>query len=258
MTAIQKAREALKPFARFAEVHDGPNGLKGGRTGNEDGYLWLCPSPGYPKITNVTFRNAALALAALDAETPATPADVGELVERLRHHAAVFGDYEGVMRQWGLWRAMIAKGHRGSLPRDAFESLIDGLDKDTAEAATALERVTRERDEARANAEIVCNSYADENQRLHDRAESAEAKLAEARKEADTLRARLETVEAETRERCAAALDEEADLIPCAEDAMVTRSNARLVRADFSYEDAERLESEEAARALSQEGSEPS
>lgn len=65
-----------------------------------------------------------------------------------------------------------------------------------------------------------------------------------------TLRARLETVEAETRERIAAALDEEADLIPCAEDAMVTRSNARLVRANFSYEDAERLEAEEDAAAI--------
>lgn len=47
------------------------------------------------------------------------------------------------------------------------------------------------------------------------------------------------------RERIAAALDEEADVIPCAEDAMVTRSNARLVRADFSYEDADRLAEEE-------------
>jgi hypothetical protein len=43
------------------------------------------------------------------------------------------------------------------------------------------------------------------------------------------------------RERIAAALNDEADLIPCAEDAEVTRSNARLVRADFSYEEADRL-----------------
>lgn len=76
-----------------------------------------------------------------------------------------------------------------------------------------------------------------------ERAEKAEA-------EVTALRARLETVEAETRERIAAALDEEADLIPCAEDAMVTRSNARLIRANFSYEDAERLEAEEDAAAI--------
>ncbi|SCM79906.1 hypothetical protein KL86PLE_90701 [uncultured Pleomorphomonas sp.] len=43
------------------------------------------------------------------------------------------------------------------------------------------------------------------------------------------------------RERIAACLDEEAGLIPCTEDAMVTRSDARLVRADFSYEEADRL-----------------
>lgn len=42
--------------------------------------------------------------------------------------------------------------------------------------------------------------------------------------------------------RIANALEDEADLTPCSEDAMVTRSNARLVRADFSYDEAERLE----------------
>ena len=52
----------------------------------------------------------------------------------------------------------------------------------------------------------------------------------------DALR---EAVEAE-RERIAVALEAEADLLPCAEDAAVTRSNAALIRADFSYEDADR------------------
>lgn len=37
---------------------------------------------------------------------------------------------------------------------------------------------------------------------------------------------------------------EEADVTPCAEDAIVTRSNARLIEADFSYEDAERISDE--------------
>lgn len=47
------------------------------------------------------------------------------------------------------------------------------------------------------------------------------------------------------RERIAKALDEEADLSQCAEDAVVVRDCARLVRADFSYEEAERLAEKE-------------
>ena len=43
------------------------------------------------------------------------------------------------------------------------------------------------------------------------------------------------------RERIAVAIDDEADLCPCAEDAVVLRDTARLVRADFSCEEAERL-----------------
>lgn len=50
------------------------------------------------------------------------------------------------------------------------------------------------------------------------------------------------------RQRIIARLKEEADLTPCSEDAMVTRSNARLIEADFSYEEAERLLEIEEAR----------
>ena len=46
------------------------------------------------------------------------------------------------------------------------------------------------------------------------------------------------------RERIVACLLEEAELTPCGEDAMVTRSNAFLIKADFSYEEAERLSEE--------------
>lgn len=46
------------------------------------------------------------------------------------------------------------------------------------------------------------------------------------------------------RERIAKALEEEADMTPCSEDAVVVRDCARLVRANFSYEDAERLAEE--------------
>ncbi|WP_430438969.1 hypothetical protein [Shinella sp.] len=46
------------------------------------------------------------------------------------------------------------------------------------------------------------------------------------------------------RARIVALLLEEAELTPCGEDAMVTRSNAFLIKADFSYEEAERLSEE--------------
>lgn len=56
---IERLREALKPFAEFAEAHDGPHGLQPDLGG---GYVWLCPSPGYPKITTRHFRLARAAL----------------------------------------------------------------------------------------------------------------------------------------------------------------------------------------------------
>jgi hypothetical protein len=34
---------------------------------------------------------------------------------------------EAIMQQWDRWRKMIASGFAGSLPRDEFEALIDGL-----------------------------------------------------------------------------------------------------------------------------------
>ena len=50
-----------------------------------------------------------------------------------------------------------------------------------------------------------------------------------------------EQIRADERERIARALDDEANVIPCQEDAMVTRTCARLVRANFSCDEAERL-----------------
>ena len=50
-----------------------------------------------------------------------------------------------------------------------------------------------------------------------------------------------EAIKAE-RDRIANYLEAEADLAPCKEDGEVYRSAAWLVRADFSYEEAERLE----------------
>lgn len=45
------------------------------------------------------------------------------------------------------------------------------------------------------------------------------------------------------RERIAVALMAEADASPCEQDAQVLRDSAWLVRADFSYEEADRLQS---------------
>jgi len=120
----------------------------------------------------------------------ATPADVGELVERLLHDHVQLGK----MTEQASFLAS------GAVRVNDPSSLM----ADLRDAATALERVTRERDEweRRAGDAIMGEAAAIE------RAESAEAKLAEARKEADTLRARLETVEAETRERCAQVAEE--------------------------------------------------
>lgn len=53
----------------------------------------------------------------------------------------------------------------------------------------------------------------------------------------------------EEREYIISKLKEEADLTPCSEDAMVTRSNARLIEAEFSYEEAERLDEAEGSSA---------
>jgi hypothetical protein len=53
------------------------------------------------------------------------------------------------------------------------------------------------------------------------------------------------------RERIAKALDDEADCTGCDEDAVVVRDCARLVRADFSYDEAERIARiEDAAQAM--------
>lgn len=49
-----------------------------------------------------------------------------------------------------------------------------------------------------------------------------------------------QAVEAE-RKRIIAGLRDEADVIPCSEDAMVTEGCADLIEADFSHDDAERI-----------------
>lgn len=70
-----------------------------------------------------------------------------DIVERLR---AWTGDQEPVMKQWDAWRSYIARGGGGSWPRDAFESLLDSFAEDANEAADAIERLTKERDNLQA------------------------------------------------------------------------------------------------------------
>jgi hypothetical protein len=39
-------------------------------------------------------------------------------------------EYEKIMKQWDYWRFEIANGHKGSAPRDWFESVLDYLTED--------------------------------------------------------------------------------------------------------------------------------
>ncbi len=70
---------------------------------------------------------------------------------------------------------------------------------------------------------------------------------------AEAIAAYVDHIRRQERERIARAIEAEADMTACDEDAGVTRGLAWLVRADFSYEDAERLQDEaEAAERRAQ------
>jgi hypothetical protein len=57
-----------------------------------------------------------------------------------------------------------------------------------------LSAVRKELEEAKSSADTVCDSYAAENQRLHDRALAAETALAAAQKDAEQIRDHLRVV----------------------------------------------------------------
>lgn len=59
----------------------------------------------------------------------------------------------------------------------------------------------------------------------------------------------LERAVAAERERIIDRLEYEASMLPCFEDAESTRENAMLIRADFSYEELDRLKGERDAAA---------
>ncbi|TPW26839.1 hypothetical protein [Pararhizobium mangrovi] len=60
-----------------------------------------------------------------------------------------------------------------------------------------------------------------------------------AREHRQILEAARQDIRREVIEEVANSLDHEADVTPCAEDAVVVRDCARLVRAGFSYDEAE-------------------
>jgi hypothetical protein len=63
----------------------------------------------------------------------------------------------------------------------------------------------------------------------------------------------IEAAVAEERERIACALDYQGDIAPCSEDGSVFKSAAQLVRADFSYEKADRIEAAMVDKAVAEE-----
>lgn len=62
------------------------------------------------------------------------------------------------------------------------------------------------------------------------------------------LEARLADARAQERERIALGLEKESDFLPCKEDAAVSRAAAWLVRGNFSYDEADRLQASHEAR----------
>jgi hypothetical protein len=65
-----------------------------------------------------------------------------DLAKRLRDNVADILDWNGkVMTAWDTVRAMIAKGDKGSLPRDIMESYLHGYAEDMKEAADRIEKL---------------------------------------------------------------------------------------------------------------------
>lgn len=146
---IARLKEALKPLAQYADWYERIYGVN-----CDDGREVPCRMAHLRRARDVSSH-----VPALDAETPATPADVGEepVIWQVRDYAGTWVEEDADMLD-----VRRAQGH-------AVRPLY---------SATALEQVTRERDEARATLDEVCLSSRQEWQR----ATSTEAKLAEARK----------------------------------------------------------------------------
>lgn len=104
-------------------------------------------------------------------------------------------------------------------------------------AATHIEALAADNKDLRARLDVrreMEAGYAHERGVLKAKLDAAERRVGYAE-------ANLSAAIANERERIAAAIEHEADVCPCGEDAAVLRSTAALVRADFSYDDAEKL-----------------
>lgn len=67
---------------------------------------------------------------------------MSDIVERLRGLAKDMTDWDGsIMTNWDRWRAMIAKGFRGALPRDEFEGFLFDYSEAMKDAADEIERL---------------------------------------------------------------------------------------------------------------------
>jgi len=110
------------------------------------------------------------AIAALDAETPTTPADVDEEPVAWQFRSKGWS----VDDKWSEWLWGRKPPERKFDPHDYEERPVY--------SATALERVVMERDTLREQINHFGQLHQEEQERNLDRAESAEAKLAEARK----------------------------------------------------------------------------
>jgi len=81
-----------------------------------------------------------------------------DLVKRLQDNIADILDWNGkVMTAWDTVRAMIAKGDKGSLPRDIIESYLYGYAEDMKEAADRIEKLEVALREI-ASLNIICAS----------------------------------------------------------------------------------------------------
>jgi len=67
-----------------------------------------------------------------------------------KEKAMTDAERESIMRQWDSWRVYIARGGKGSWPRDAFEALLDTLDVRIEEAQQRLGSEMSARSQAQA------------------------------------------------------------------------------------------------------------
>lgn len=81
-----------------------------------------------------------------DANLSASATVPEDIVARLRMPSTG----EDTMEVWDRIRAILLDGDRGSLPREIFESILDSIDEERAEAADEIETLRRRLDEVRA------------------------------------------------------------------------------------------------------------